>query len=408
MSEAGSFLESARRALSAGAEPRRELQGVDRRGHLIDTTMFYAPRSGGVKRYLSAKRAWMTRARPDVRHTMVVPGARSADDGRGLVTVGSVKIPFGSGYRWPTSVRKWTNELVRLRPDLIEAGDPFGPGLAAIEAGQRLGAPVVGFAHGDPSAQAAIHFGEWAEAPAKKRLVDVLNRFDRVVAASRHIADRLEDAGVTGIAVQPLGVDTEVFHPRRRDPGRVRAELGLAAGTRLLVFAGRPAKEKNVEALTEAAALLGPDHHLLLISAGGASEWREGNTTALPYVGDPRALARVLSSCDAFVHANQHEPFGLVVLEAMACGLPVVAPCTGGVAELVDDCVGQLARIADGPGVAEAVEALFARDLEALSRAARARAVARHSWNHVFEGLSSLYAGLTGRPDFAGQASATH
>lgn len=379
------------------------------RPHLVDTTMFHAPRSGGVKRYLLAKRAWMARARPELRHTVVVPSARSANDGRGLVTVGAVKIPFGSGYRWPTSARKWTDALLRLRPDIIEAGDPFTPGRAALDAGQRLGVPVVGFAHGDPSAQAAIHFGEWAEAPAKKRLVEVLSRFDRVVAASRHIADRLEDAGVSGIAVQPLGVDTEVFHPRRRDPARVRAELDLPADVRLLVFAGRPAKEKNIEALIEAAAFLGPDYHLLLISAGGATEWRDGNVTALPYVGDPRALARVLSSCDAFVHANEHEPFGLIVLEAMACGLPVVAPCVGGVAELVDDQVGQLAQAADGPGVAEAIDALFERDLPALSRAARARAVARHSWDHVFEGLGSLYAGLTGEAAFSGQGRvATH
>jgi alpha-1,6-mannosyltransferase len=107
-----------------------------------------------------------------------------------------------------------------------------------------------------------------------------------------------------------------------------------------------------------------------------------------------------MGSCDAFVHANEQEPFGLIALEAMACGLPVVAPCTGGIAELVDDNVGQLARTADGPGVAEAVDALFERDMEALSRAARARAVARHSWDHVFAGLSSLYAGLTGDPTF--------
>lgn len=403
MSEAWSFWNS------VSAEPRRASRLPASRSHLVDTTMFYAPRSGGVKRYLLAKRAWMARSRPELRHTVVVPGARSGNEGRGLVTVGAVKIPFGSGYRWPTSVRKWTDALVQLRPDIIEAGDPFTPGRAALDAGQRLGVPVVGFAHGDPSAQAALHFGEWAEAPAKKRLVEVLGRFDRVVAASRHIADRLEDAGVSGIAVHPLGVDTDIFHPRRRDPQRVRAELNLPADARLLVFAGRPAKEKNVEALIEAAALLGPGYHLLLISAGGATEWRDGNVTALPYVGDPRALARVLSSCDAFVHANEHEPFGLIVLEAMACGLPVVAPCTGGVAELVDNGVGQLARVADGAGVAEAVDALFERDLEALSRAARARAVARHSWDHVFQGLGSLYAGLTADPAFAGQTqAATH
>ena len=409
MADTGSFSGSHERArYEFRRETRVEPRRTAARAHLVDTTMFYAPRSGGVKRYLTAKRAWIAKARPELKHTLVVPGAFTGDDGRGLVTVGSVKIPFGSGYRWPTSVRKWTAELVTQHPDLIEAGDPFGPGLAAQDAGQRLGVPVVGFAHGDPSAQAALHFGEWAEAPARKRLVEVLRRFDKVIAASRHIADRLVDAGVENIAIQPLGVDVDVFHPRRRDPGRVRAELDLPRDARLLVFAGRPAKEKNIEALIEAAGHLGPDYHLLLISAGGATEWRDGNVTALPYVRDPRALSRVLASSDAFVHANEHEPFGLVVLEAMASGLPIVGPGCGGVRELVDCEVGQVAAQSTGRGMAEAVEALFARDLEALSRAARARAVTRYGWDHVFGSLGSLYAGLTGLPAFEGVQPATH
>ncbi|HEX8570106.1 MAG TPA: glycosyltransferase [Caulobacteraceae bacterium] len=387
-------------------ETRREAPAQS--AHLVDTTMFYAPRSGGVKRYLTAKRAWLAKARPDVRHTLVVPGPFTRPAGPGLMHVGSVKIPFGSGYRWPTSVRKWTNELLALRPDLIEAGDPFGPGLAALEAGQALGVPVVGFAHGDPSAQAALHFGEWAEAPARKKLGEVLCRFDLVVAASRHIADRLAEAGVRDVAIQPLGVDVDTFHPRRRDRDAVRRELGLSPSTRLLVFAGRPAKEKNVEAIIEAAGLLGAPYHLLLISAGGTTEWREGNVTALPYVGEPRALARIMSSCDAFVHANDKEPFGLIVLEAMACGLPLVAPAAGGVAELVDGEVAQLAHRADGPGVAEAIEALFERDLEALGRSARNRAASRYSWDNVFEGMGSLYAGLSGLPAFSGRLAAAH
>jgi alpha-1,6-mannosyltransferase len=398
------------RGLSVGGTLVSEPQRQERSGaHLVDTTMFHAPRSGGVKRYLSAKRAWLAKARPQVRHTLVVPGPFTRPAGPGLVHVGSVKIPFGSGYRWPTSVRKWTNELLALRPDLIEAGDPFGPGLAALEAGQMLGVPVIGFAHGDPSAQAALHFGEWAEAPARKKLGEVLRRFDLVIAASRHIADRLSEAGVTEVAIQPLGVDVDTFHPRRREPDAVRRELGLAPNTRLLVFAGRPAKEKNVDALIAAAALLGPKYHLVLLSAGGASEWRDGNVTALPYVGDARALTRLMSSCDAFVHANDKEPFGLIVLEAMACGLPLVAPAAGGVAELVDDEVGQLAASATAQGVAEAVEALFERDLETISRHARARAVTRHSWDNVFGSMSSLYAGLTGAAAFsAPHATATH
>ena len=54
--------------------------------HLIDTTMMYAPRSGGVKRYLMAKRAWLEARRPDIRHTLVVPGARTRADNRFLAS----------------------------------------------------------------------------------------------------------------------------------------------------------------------------------------------------------------------------------------------------------------------------------------------------------------------------------
>ena len=406
MSDAWSIWGSAAAQSRTGPDARPR-EAAPQPAHLVDTTMFYAPRSGGVKRYLTAKRAWFARARPDVRHTLVVPGPFTSAEQNGLVTVGSVKIPFGNGYRWPTSVPKWTRELVRLRPDLIEAGDPFGPGRAAIEAGQHLGVPVIGFCHGDPSAQAKLHFGDWAEAPARKRLAEVLSRFDRVVAASRHIADRLAEAGIPDVAIQPLGVDTEIFHPKRRDRDGIRRRLGLSPSTRLLVFAGRPAKEKNIDALVDAAALLGPDYHLLLISAGLGVRWQE-NVTALPYVRDPRALARLMSSADVFVHANDKEPFGLIVLEAMACGLPLVGPGSGGFAELADMEVGQLAEQATAEGLAEAIRAVFERDLDALSRASRARAVTRYGWDHVFTSLSSLYAGLTGAPAFAGTQTATH
>ena len=67
--------------------------------HLIDTTMMYAPRSGGVKRYLTAKRTWLERRRPDIRHTLVVPGRKTGLEEPGLYTVSATKLPFGDGYR---------------------------------------------------------------------------------------------------------------------------------------------------------------------------------------------------------------------------------------------------------------------------------------------------------------------
>jgi alpha-1,6-mannosyltransferase len=376
---------------------RPDLQ--DGRPHLLDGTMLYAPRSGGVKRYLTAKRAWLGRARPGVRHSLLVPGAKSGLAGEGVLTIRAAKLPFGDGYRWPSNVKRWASWIEALAPSVIEAGDPYTPGQAALEAGQRLGVPVVGFCHSDPAALAALHLGEWAKKPVEKRWAKLFAQFDQVVAPSRFIAARLAESGVEDVVCRPLGVDVETFRPERRDRAWLRRKLGLPASARLLVFAGRPAKEKNIEGLIEAVQRLGEPYVLLLVGAGAGLPPEE-RVISLPYEREPKSLARVIASCDAFVHANDREPFGLIVLEAMACGLPVVGVASGGVAETVDERVGRLARSADPGCFAEAVEALFAGDPAEMGRAARRKAMERFAWDRVFEDMAGLYAGLTGEHAF--------
>jgi alpha-1,6-mannosyltransferase len=366
---------------------------------LVDTTMLYAPRSGGVKRYLCAKRAWLAAERPYVRHSLVVPGAADSYDGQGLWSIYTAPLPFGDGYRWPASKTAWMKRLIRQRPSLIEAGDPYTPGLAALRAGQRLGIPVIGFCHTDLAALAALHFGEWAEKPVRRRWAGIYSQFDQVVAPSRYIAERLADAGVAGAIALPLGVDVTAFHPGHADRARLRQRLGLAPDRRLLVFAGRPAREKKIDVLVEAVERLGDPYTLLLIGAGAAPS-DASRVISLPYEREAVGLARLLASCDAFVHANDAEPFGLIVLEAMACGLPVVAPPVGGLAESVDNQVGQLAARSSAPAFAEAIEALFARDPRRIGARARARAVCRHGWPGVFERLCGIYARTTGDAGF--------
>src|SRR3546814_19902301 len=107
--------------------------------------MMYAPRSGGVKRYLTAKRAWLEAHRPDISHTLMVPGNRTRAESHGLVTVAAARLPFGDGYRMPASLTKWETVLRRLRPDIVPAGSVFVPGPAALEAGPAPGVTVVGF-----------------------------------------------------------------------------------------------------------------------------------------------------------------------------------------------------------------------------------------------------------------------
>lgn len=373
--------------------------GEDERPRLVDTTMLYAPRSGGVKRYLLSKKAWLEAERPGVAHSLVVPGAHHKAGADGIVQLHATKLPFGDGYRWPTSVRRWGAWVASLNPALIEAGDPYTPGQGALEAGQRAGCPVVGFCHSDPAGLAALHFGEWAKKPVEKRWARLFGQFDRVISPSRYIARRLEEAGIRDIVIQPLGVEVDTFRPDRRDRDWLLAKLGLPASARLLCFAGRPAREKNIGVLIEAVQRLGAPYHLVLVGAGAGLP-AEDRVISLPYEANPKAVARIIASCDAFVHANDKEPFGLIVLEAMACGRPVVGVDAGGVKETVDDSVGQLAKSADPVHYAAAIEALFARDIEAIGAAARIKAVERFSWGRVFENLCITYADVSGQPAF--------
>jgi alpha-1,6-mannosyltransferase len=364
--------------------------------HLIDTTMMYAPRSGGVRRYLTAKRGWLEDHRPDIRHTLVVPGASTRKGGSGLYTVRAAKLPFGDGYRMPASPNKWAAVLEQLEPDIIEAGDILVPGHAALIAGQSLGAPVVAVCHSDTPTLAALHLGDWAEQPIFNLWAQAYRRFDHVVAPSRHSASRLAEAGVKQVSVHPLGVDLDLFHPSRGDREALLKRLDFPSDTRLLVFAGRPAREKNIDSMVAAVERLGDPYRLVLIGAGKDAKYTS-RVACIDFEGEPEKLAGVIASCDAFLHANEGEIFGLVVIEAMAAGLPVVGPNKGGVGELLDEGVGQLSNGVDPASLAEAVEALFARDLDALKLAARRRAETRHSWDHTFEGLTRLYTQLLGR-----------
>lgn len=386
------------RDVSGDGESPLEPAGRRERGakglHLVDSTMMFAPRSGGVKRYLLAKADWLRRRRPDITHTIVAPGPRTEQARKGLVTIAAARLPFGDGYRMPASLSRWTSTIRLLDPDVIEAGDVFVPGHAALDAGQALGRPVVGFCHTDAAALAALHLGEWARSPARRQWAETFARFDTVVAPSHHMAERLAEAGVAGVKVQPLGVDLELFNPLRGDRRALLSRLGLPCRTRLLVFAGRPAREKNIDAMLETVERLGDPYRLLLIGAGRDLRPSQ-NVICMDYVSDGEALAGLIASADAFLHANEHEPFGLAVLEALAAGTPVIGPNRGGVGELIDETVGQRAQGVEAGPLAEAVEALFARDVDALSIEARQRAEARHGWGATFGGLTRLYESLT-------------
>jgi alpha-1,6-mannosyltransferase len=360
--------------------------------HVVDATLFFSPTSGGVKRYLLAKHEWM-RAHTSWRHSLVVPGEVGAHVPGDISTVRGGRVPGAFNYRLPLNPLRWSRAIEALEPDLIEVGDAFHPAWAASRVAHRRGIPLVAFYHSNFPQLAGRRLGASVQKFIEWYVRLTYERCSLVLAPSRHTCDYLHDIGVTHATCQPLGVDIDTFHPSRRTRD-LRVELGLAPGTRLLAFAGRFSAEKNIPTLTKAFRKLGSGYHLLLV--GGDQARRDGNVTRIPYCRDNQQLASYLASSDAFVHAGLHETFGLVVLEAMACGRPVVAMRAGALPELVADGTGVLADPhPDGDvaaaNLAESIVALYERDIETQGAAARRHVESNYSWTRALQGLMARY-----------------
>ena len=284
--------------------------------------------------------------------------------------------------------------MLRCAPDLIEAGDPYQCAWSALEARRRLGIQALAFYHSDLPQLAGQRLGRLGRLAAERYVARLYRQFDLVLAPSRCSVAALQSLGVRNVRRQALGVDTVVFHPRHRDIS-LRQRLGVPPDARLLVYAGRFTREKNLDALVDAVGRLGPPYWLLLIGAGKL-ETQSARVVRLPFQSEPERLAACVAACDLFVHPGEHETFGLVVLEAMACGVPVLGVARGGVAELVDAGSGLLVERGEAAMLAEGIAHLFDRDLPSIGRQARQKAERDHDWDCVMPQLLRHYQRLAG------------
>ncbi|MBC7780817.1 MAG: glycosyltransferase family 1 protein [Proteobacteria bacterium] len=351
--------------------------------HVVDVTMFWSGEAGGVARYLRSKHQWLE-AKPEWRHSIVTPAGEAHEVRR----VRSLPLPGSAGYRVPIGRARATALMRRLAPDIIEAGDPYQLAWAALDAGQQCSVPVVAFCHSDLESVVADRLGTWAERAARRYLRNLYSNFDAVLAPSRWMARRLEELGVERVVRQPLGVECEVFHPRRRDPDW-RSSIGVSPETHVLLYAGRFAAEKRLSRLVEAVRLLGPGHVLVCIGNGPQRPSGE-RVIVLPYHRDAEVLARAIASADVFVHAGESETFGLAALEAMACGTPVVGVAAAGIGELLVPEVGARIEERSAGAFADGVRSVLAREQTSLRAAARAHALG-FDWSVTFTQMVERY-----------------
>tara|TARA_A100001391_G_scaffold97812_1_gene64793 strand:- start:20092 stop:21222 length:1131 start_codon:yes stop_codon:yes gene_type:complete len=354
---------------------------------ILDSTLFYTQSSGGVRTYIDAKRQALLR-RDGMGHKVVLPGAgvRFEED---FIQLPAMPLPLAPGYRFPVRLGLWANVMAGLQPDVIEAGDPYSPAWAAQRAARMLDVPAVGFYHSDLLSLIHHRVGAFLDSGTRAYIRRLYQGFDLVLSPSQVMARRLAECGVEDVQVQALGVDLNAFHPRRAKPD-ARRTLGIEDDRPLLVFAGRGTQEKNIPVLLEAMRAL-PDYHLLLIGTGLQPEAPDNVSVIHEFCPTPE-VAGWMAAADALVHAGDQETFGLVALEGMASGLPVVCADAGALPEVVPARCGRHAPANNGGAFAEAIRDLFEHDdPAALGRAARAHVEARHSWDTVVDSLLGHY-----------------
>jgi alpha-1,6-mannosyltransferase len=378
---------------------------------ICDLTQFYSPLSGGVKRYVHEKAAYV-RARTSDEHVLIVPGEKTERSGDERARVYSIRSPLISSsarYRALLDLRAVGEILERERPDIVESSDPYQVGWKAISFGKSAAIPVVAFYHSHfpeaylrgASKLLGHRAGKSLMSAAQRYVRKMYNRFEATLVPSQPLAEILEGWGVRNTRLVPLGVNTNDFQPQPDDARKTRQGLQIDVGRKLLLYVGRLAPEKNTTALFEAFQILDnrrPDEFQLLVIGDGPErqklqrlEAETGSVNWIQYCTDPLELARYYRAADLFVHPGTQETFGLVALESQACATPVVGIRGSRLDGIILHDQDSWAERNDPEELAGAIEQFSRRDLKALGRAAAERAAAQYAWPRVFESLLCIY-----------------
>lgn len=307
-----------------------------------------------------------------------------------VVRIPSLPLPGYPQVRVARPSRRLAAALVAHRPDVVHLASPFVLGVRGMAAAARLGIPAVAVYQTDLAGYARTYMGA-GEAAAWRRIRSVHGAADRTLAPSSAAQSDLEEHGVPRVRLWPRGVDTARFRPQHRDEA-LRRELA-PNGELIVGYVGRLAPEKHVDLLSGVCGLAGVR---VVVVGDGPSQ--PHLTEALPgavFLGRRTGgeLARIFASLDLFVHTGPFETFCQTVQEAMASGVPVVAPAAGGPLDLVDHGrTGLLVPPRDAAAVQEAVRALAADPARRAAYGATARAtVEGRTWAAVGDQLIAHY-----------------
>ncbi|MFF1688665.1 glycosyltransferase family 4 protein [Streptomyces sp. NPDC058254] len=307
-----------------------------------------------------------------------------------VIRVPSLPLPGYPQVRVALPSRRVAAAVAAHGAELVHLASPFILGVRGMAAAARLRIPAVAVYQTDLAGYARTYMGA-GEATAWRRIRGVHGAADRTLAPSSAAVRDLEGHGVPRVRLWPRGVDTVRFRPDLRDEA-LRRELA-PNGELIVGYVGRLAPEKQVDLLAGACGL---DGVRVVVVGDGPSEL--GLREALPgavFLGRRTGaeLAHIFASLDIFAHTGPYETFCQTVQEAMASGVPVIAPAAGGPLDLVaHGRTGLLVTPGDASAVRDAVWSLAEDPLRRLAYGAAGRStVEGRTWEVVGDQLVGHY-----------------
>jgi glycosyltransferase involved in cell wall biosynthesis len=386
--------------------------------HVLMISDVYFPRINGVSTSMQTFRASL--AALGIRVTVVAPAYPGTDDAAdaaaGIVRLPARAVPLDPEDRlmqW-SALADLDRRLAQLDIDLVHVQTPFAAHYAGLRFARARGIPCIATYH--------THFEEYLfhyirflprgalRAAARWLARHQCNALDAVVVPSQPMAATLHDYGVsTPLHVIATGLPESQFV--RGDGRRFRQAWSIAPERKVALFVGRAAFEKNIGFLLEMTALAREQQpRLLLVIAGegpalpalrrqAATLRVEDHVRFVGYLPRDHGLRDCYAAADVFTFASQTETQGLVLLEAMAIGLPVLAIPALGAAEIINPARGAIPGAETPDGFAEQLLGLLNRPTKMLIMADEAIAFARE-WDAGTQGarLAALYRQLLRAP----------
>ena len=249
-----------------------------------------------------------------------------------------IRVPSFGFPRYPElrigHSRDFVRDVLReIKPDVVHLGSPAVLGAASLRAAQELGIPSVAIYQTDLAGFATRYHLGIAGRSIWRYIANIHRRADLTLAPSTAAVWDLRERGVNNVVRWMRGVDLERFNPSFRDE---ELRTSLAPDGQLIIgFVGRLAREKQIERLKGLCRM--PHIKVVIVGDGPMKAKLKKELKGAIFMGfkSGEELSKLYASFDVFVHTGQDETFCQAVQEALASGVPVVAPASGGPLDLV-------------------------------------------------------------------------